>query len=190
MRNGDVRGPVLQRELWSLRDGGRHLPVRNRDLHFRHVLVEEILDLGEIVDARHHIERLAAAIALAQQRLADHQRIVRGDEGADREAVDWRSLDHRKLAQSAHRHLQRARDRRCGEGEHMNVGAKGLEPLFVGHSKMLLLIDDHQAEAFEFNALGEDRMSSDHDVDRAVGDAVFRLLGFPCRHEPRKATHI
>jgi transcription-repair coupling factor (superfamily II helicase) len=32
---------------------------------------EEALDLVEMLDARHDVERLAAAVALAQERLAD-----------------------------------------------------------------------------------------------------------------------
>ena len=105
--------------------------MRDRDLHLRHVLVEEILHLGEIVDARHHIERLAAAIALAQQRLADHQRIVRRDEGADREAIDRRRGDDREIAHAGQRQLQRARDRRRAQRQHMHLGAQLLQPLLV-----------------------------------------------------------
>ena len=57
--------------------GRRHLAVGDGDAHFRHGLVEERLGLGEVLDARADIERLAAAIAFAQQRLADHHRIER-----------------------------------------------------------------------------------------------------------------
>jgi hypothetical protein len=36
---------------------------------------------------------------------------------------------------------------------------------------MLLLVDDQQPEVAELNALAEQRMGADHDVDRAVLDA-------------------
>ena len=50
-------------------------PWRDRDLHLRHVLVEEVLaSAGEVLDPRHHVERLSAAIAFAQQRLAGSSR--------------------------------------------------------------------------------------------------------------------
>ena len=62
--------------------------MRERNLRLRHVLVEKVLHAREILDPRHHVERLTAAIAFAQQRLADHQRIVWRDEGADRQPID------------------------------------------------------------------------------------------------------
>ena len=111
-----------------------------------HVLVEKILDPGEILDPRHDIERLAAAIALAQQRLADHQGIVRRHEGTHREAVDRRRSNDRKLAHASQRQLQRARDRRRGQRQHMHLGAELLQPLLVADAEMLLLVDDQQAE--------------------------------------------
>ena len=175
-RQQDVEFAVVERRHDVLDHGGRHLAVRDRDLHLRHVLVEEILDLGEIVDARHHVERLAAAITLAQQRLADHQGIVRGDEGADREAVDRRRSDDRELAHAGQRQLQRARDRRGRQRQHMHLGAQLLQPLLVGDAKMLLLVDDDEAEVAELDGLAEQRMGADNDVDRAVGDALLDLL--------------
>jgi hypothetical protein len=57
-----------------------------RDLHLRHVLgAGTRLRSARSLDARHDVEALAAAIALAQQRLADRQRIERRDEGAHRQ---------------------------------------------------------------------------------------------------------
>jgi hypothetical protein len=43
----------------------RHLAVGDRDGGLRHLGVEEALDLGQILDARGDVERLAAAIAFA-----------------------------------------------------------------------------------------------------------------------------
>ena len=65
---------VVERRHDVFEHGRRHLPVRDRDPHFRHVLVEKILGAGEVLDPRADIESLAAAIALAQQRLAHDQR--------------------------------------------------------------------------------------------------------------------
>ncbi len=69
-------------------------------------LVEEVLDAGEVLDARADIERLAAAIAFAQQRLAHDQRIERRHEGAHRQAVDRRRGDDREVAHAGQRELQ------------------------------------------------------------------------------------
>ena len=92
-RQQHVELAVVERRHDVLEHGRRHLAVGDGDAHLRHVLVEERLGLGEILDARADIERLAAAIALAQQRLAHHDRIERRDEGAHRRAdrpAAWR----------------------------------------------------------------------------------------------------
>ena len=87
-------------------------------------LSRKSFDLGEVLDARADVEGLAAAIALAQQRLAHDHRIERRHEGAHREPVDRRRGDDRHLAHAGQRQLQRARDRRRGQRQHMDFGAQ------------------------------------------------------------------
>ena len=69
------------------------------------------------------------------------------------------------------RQLERARDRRGGEREHVDVGAQRLDALLVLHAEALLLVDDEQAEVVEAHVVGEQPVGADHHVDRAVGDA-------------------
>ena len=47
---------VVERRHDVFEHGRRHLPVRDRDAHLRHVLVEELLDAGEVLDARADVE--------------------------------------------------------------------------------------------------------------------------------------
>ena len=117
--------------------------MRDGDARLGHVLVEIGLDLGEVLDARRDVERLPAAVSLAQQRLAHHDRIERRHEGAHREAVDRRRGDDREIAHAGERELQGARDRRRGQREHMHLGAQRLELLLVGDAEVLLLVDHH-----------------------------------------------
>ena len=170
-REQDVVFAVVERRHDVLDHGRRHLAVRDRDLHLRHVLVEEILDAGEVLDPRHHVERLPAAIAFAQQRLADHQGIVRRHEGAHRQPIDRRRGDDREIAHAGQRQLQRARDRRRAQRQHMHLRPQLLQPLLVADAEMLLLVDDQQAEIPELDRLAEQRMGADDDVDIAVGQA-------------------
>ena len=123
------------------------------------------------------IEALPAAIMLAQQRLADHQRIEGRDEGAHRKAVDRRRGDQRQIAHARERQLQGARNGRGGQRQHMHVRLQGLQPLLVRHAEMLLLVHDHKAEIAERDALGEQRMRADDDIDVARRQ---RRLGFLC----------
>ncbi len=159
--------------------------MRDRDLHLRHILVEKILDAREIFDPRHHVEGLSAAVAFAQQRLADHQGIVRRDEGADREPIDRRRGDDRELAHPRERQLQRARDRRGAQGEHVHLGAQLFQPLLVADAEMLLLVDDQKAEVPELDRLAEQRMGADHDIDGPVREPLLDLTQFLRRDQAR-----
>ena len=58
----------------------------------------------------------------------------------------------------------------------MDVGAQLLQPLLVGDAEMLLLVDDQQAEVLELDALGQQRVGADHDVDRALLHAALVAL--------------
>ena len=88
---------------------------------------------------------LAAALQLAQHRLADECLAVARDEGLDREAPLRRGGDHREVAQPFERHRERARDRRRGERQHVDFGAQRLQPLLLAHAEAVLLVDDDQA---------------------------------------------
>ena len=65
----------------------------------RHLIAQELLDIGNVGDARHDEEALPAAIMLAQQRLADHHAVPRHHIGAHGKAIDRRGLDDGQLAQ-------------------------------------------------------------------------------------------
>ena len=165
-RQQDVVLAVVEGADLVLELGRRHLAVRDDELRLRHVLAQERRRLVEVLDARADVERLAAAIALAQQRLAHDQRVEGRDEGADREPVDRGRGDDREIAHAGHGELQRARDRRRRKGQHVHLGAQILQPLLVGDAEMLLLVDDDEAEVLELHRLAEHRVRADDDVDR------------------------
>ena len=189
-RQQDIVFAVIEGRHDVFDHGRRHLAVRDRDLHFRHVLFEEILDAGEVFDPRHDIERLPAAITFAQQRLADHQGIVRRDEGAHRQPIDRRRGNDGQFAHARERQLQRARDRRCAQRQHMHFGAQLFQPLLVADAEMLLFIDDQKAEVTELDRFAEQRMGADHDVDRAVRQTLFDLREFFGRDQARGLRHV
>ena len=145
-REQDVVLALVEGRHHVLELAGRHLAVRRpRPSPPGTSLVEERLDLGDVLDARHDVEGLPAAIALAQQGLAHDQRIERRHEGAHGEAVDRRRRDERQLAHARQRELQGARDRRRRQRQHVHLGPQLLQPLLVGDAEMLLLVDDDEA---------------------------------------------
>ena len=170
--------------------GRAHLAVRGDRLHLGHLLAQPFLDVGQIGDARRDEEALPAAIMFAQQRLAHHHRVPRRDVGAHREPVDRRGLDDRQFAQARHRHLQRARDRRRGQRQDVDVCLERLQPLLVGDPEMLLLVDDDQAELLELDRLAEQRVGADDDVDLAVLEPLRGLLGLGRRDQPRQPPDL
>ena len=109
-------------------------------------------------------------------RLAQHHRVGRHDEGAHRQAVDRRRGDDRQVLHPAQRHVQRARDRRRGHGQHVDLGAQLLQLLLVRDAEMLLLVDDDEAQVLERDALAEQRVGADDDVDLPVGQALLDLV--------------
>ena len=78
-----------------------------------------------------------------------------------------RRVDLRDVAHAGQRHVQRARDRRGGQGQHIHLGAQLLEMLLVGHAEALLFVDDHQPQIFELHILLEQAVRADDDIHLA-----------------------
>ncbi len=109
--------------------------------------------------------RLAAALQLAQHRLADQPFGEGRDEGLDREPLLRRGGDHREVADSFQRHGERARDRRRSQRQDIDLGAQPFERLLLAHPEAMLLVDDDQAEALEADPLAKQLVGAEHDID-------------------------
>ena len=59
----------------------------------------------------------------------------------------------------------------------MDSLAETAQPRLLGRAEPLLLVDDHQSEIRERDALGRDRMGADHDAQAAVGEAGPDAVG-------------
>ena len=126
-----------------------------------------------ILDARHDAEHLAAAEPLALDRLADHHRIERHDEGAHRQPIDRRRGDQAHLAHAGQRQLQRARDRRRGQRQHVHVGlAAAFSRSLCATPKCCSSSTTSRPSAEKLSDLRQQRVGADDDVDAAVGDAA------------------
>ena len=144
--------------------------MRDDEFALRHALPEKTCDIVDILDARADEKALAAAIALAQQRLAHGEFVEGADEGAHREPVHrWRG-DDGEIAHAGQGKLQGARNGGGGERQHMDFGAQLLQALLVADAEVLLLVDDDQAEVFERDGLAQNRMGADDDIHFAGGE--------------------
>ena len=162
-----------------------------------------------------HDVDLAAAAYLAQASLA-HQAVAPfGDEGLDRDPLRRGRRHQREVAQAAEGHVERARDRRRREREHVDVGPHLLEPFLVADAEPVLLVHDDQAEVAERHVALQQPVRADDDVDRTgleagdhralvrngakarqaldthrpVGEAVGERLGVLLREQRRRHQH-
>ena len=124
------------------------------------------------------------------RRLAQRRRVPLGDEGLDGEPLGRRRGDQRQVAQSAERHVQRARDRRGGEREHVHFGAQRLQPFLVAHAEAMFLVDDDEPEVLEAHVGMQQPVRGDDDVDRAVLDAFDARRSIPCAVRKRDSVSM
>ena len=123
----------------------RLLAVADQHLGFGYEFAQVGGDAFDTEDAVVNNVDLAAALQFAQDRLANEVVVELGDVGLDRQALLRRRLHGRHVADAAERHVEGARDRRCREGEDIDLLAHLLQPLLVGDAKTLFFIDDHEA---------------------------------------------
>ena len=90
-----------------------------------------------------------------------------GDDGLDRQPVVRRRLDGAHVARAGEREVERARNRRGAQREHIHQRAQRLELLLVHHAEALLLVNDHQPEVLERDVALHQPVRADDDVHRA-----------------------
>ncbi|MNM79225.1 hypothetical protein D3C81_911520 [compost metagenome] len=149
-----------------------HLAVRHRDACLGHQLGELCALVLDGLDLVVQEVDLAAALELAQDGLADHAVFLAAHEGLDRQPLLRRGGDHRKIAQAFQRHAQRARDRRGGQRQDVDLGAQRLQRFLLAHAEAVFLVDDDQAQALELHVVGEQLVRADDDVDAAFVDLL------------------
>ena len=115
---------------------------------------------------------------------------MRRHESAHREAIDRGRRNDREIAHAGQRQLQRARDRRGAQRQHMHLRAQLLQPLLVADAKVLFLVDDQQTQIPELDRLAEQRVGADHDIDIAVGQPLLDLRQLLGRDQARGLRHV
>ena len=170
----------FQHHLFEL--GLAHLPVADDDARLRHQPLDHRRQRGDRFHAVVHEKHLPVARQLFFDH-ALHQRLAeRRDGGLNRQAILRRRLDHAHVAQAHQRHVQRARNRRGGHGQHVHILAHLLQAFFVRHAEALLFVHDQQAEVVKFHVLRKQPVRADHDVhfSRFQLLRAFSSAPFPC----------
>jgi hypothetical protein len=180
----DIRPAAGERDHHPLELALPHLAVTHHEPDARQHLAE-LLGLGlDRLDPVVDIEDLSATIELAQDRVADEPGRRLRDPGLDRQAVLGRRLDHRHVADPGEGQVERPRDRRRRQGDHVDLAPELLQALLRRDPEPLLLVDDDEPEITEPDVLRQQPMRPDHEIDRPVREPVDGRLLLGRRHEP------
>ena len=170
----DVGVAARERDHHLLERAFGHLAVADDEpragQHLAQLVGLRLDRLDAVVDEEH----LSAAIQLAQDRVAHEARRRLGDARLDRQAVLRRRLDDAEVANAGERQVQRARNGRGREREHVDLVAELLQALLRGDAEALLLVHDHQPQVAEQDVLREQPVRPDHEVHGPVGEAGER----------------
>ena len=148
-----------------------HLAVGHGDAGFGQDFFEFLLAVFDGLNLVVQKVALAAALELAQHRLADHARAFVAHKGFDGQTPLRRGGDHAQVAQTFEGHAHGAGNRGGRQREHIDLGPQAFHGLFVAHAKAVFLVDDEQAQVVEFRRFAQQFVRADHDVHRAIGDA-------------------
>ena len=121
--------------------------------------------LVDRLDAVVEVERLPAARMLALERRLDQLVVVLADRRPDRAPAARRRLDDRDVAKARERHVERPRNRRRGEREHVDLEPQRAQQLLLRDAEPLLLVEDDEPEVLRDDVPREDPVRPDEDVD-------------------------
>ena len=127
-------------------------------------------------------ENLSAAIHFALDRIANDTLVVLRDDGFDRQPImRWR-LNRAHVARAGEREIQRARNRRSAQRQHVHECAQALEFFFMQNAEALFLVNHNESQIFERDVFLNNSMCADDDVHRARSQIFhdFLLLTFAC----------
>ena len=147
-----------------------HLAVRDAQRGLGHDVAQAG---GHLVDRLHAVvyeEDLAAARQFLQNRRADQAGVEARHVGAHRLPIDRRGLDHAQVAQAHHAHIERARNGRGRQGQHVHLVAQAFDLLLVRHPEAVFFVHHDQPQRLEPHVALEQAMRADHDVHLPARD--------------------
>ena len=145
-----------------------HFAVRHADGNTAaELLLQPQRHMLDVLHAVVEIVYLPAAEKLAPDGVAHGLFVLLHHERLHRLAVARRLFDGGHTAKTRERHIERARDRRCRERQHVDALRHFLELFLVRHAEALLLVHDEKAEILEDNALLQQAVRADEKIDAA-----------------------
>ena len=164
-----------------------HLAVGHGNAGFGQNFLQFLAAVFDRLDLVVQEVNLPAALQFTQHGLADHAGALIAHKGLDGQSPLRCGGDHAEVSQAFQGHAQRARNRRGGQGQHIDLGAEGLHGLLVAHAKSVFFVDDQEAQVLELDRLAEQLVGAHHDVHRAIGQAFDGGVDF---FGGAKAAHL
>ena len=162
--------------------------MRDREAEARAELLQLERRFLDRLDPVVQVERLPPARMLALERRLDELLVVLPHARPDRAPPLGRGLDHGDVAKPRQRHVQRARDRRRREREHVDLQPQRAEQLLLGDAEPLLLVEDDEAEGLRNDVARQEPVRADEDVHLPFGEVGERLLLL--RGGPQAGDHL
>jgi hypothetical protein len=155
---------------------GVHLAVTHAHPHIWAKATDEARHLCDVLDAIVDEEHLTTTAHLVLDRIADQLLVEAVQLGDHRMAVGRRCAEHREVAGTHKRELQRARDGRGRQRQRVHVGLHLFQLVLDGHSEFLFFVNNEQAEVEELHVLAHNAVRADEDVHLAIGQAFQRIV--------------
>ncbi len=166
-----------------------HLTVGIRHDCLRDKAGNLVGDLLDIVDAVIYIVHLPLPGKLADDRLPDHLLVVLHDIGLDRLTLPRRLLENAHVADPHKAHVQRPRDRRRCQRQHIHILPDLLDLLLVTHAETLFLVDNQKPQILVLHVRGQESVRADHDIHQPFFEPLDGLLHLARRPKTRQHLH-
>ena len=154
-----------------------HLPVGDGDAG---VLPQHPLNPGRGAgDGLHTVVKvvdLSPPLQLTAHGVGQDRPVVLQHIGLDRPTVGGRLLQGAHVPDARERHVQRARDGRGRQREHVHLLGELLQLLLVGHAEALLLVHHQQPQILELHVLLEEPVGADEQVHAPLPYPAQSLL--------------
>ena len=150
------RAPDVFEPLFFHFSVSRHyLRVRKFFLKFRRDRVYRFYDIMKV-------ENLPFAVEFAADRVENYKVVVLKNVGLYRQTVARRFVEHRYIANAAHRHIERSRYRRRRERKYVDVARDLLYSLLLSNTETLFFVNDEKSEIFESNIFRQKSVRSNN----------------------------
>ena len=147
---------------------GRHLAVSHSYSAIRHMLTNQLSQLGQLADAVVDEEHLSASAHLELDGFSNDFGTELAKLRLDGIAVGGRRLDDAQVPRSHQGELQRSRYRGGCQGEGVDIGFQLTELLFCRDTELLLFVNNKETQVLEMYCLADELMRTDDDIDGAI----------------------